>query len=181
MIHFLHYDYSRRVTGVAPYTLLLLGFAPASGGAKPIGQHVRRGSNDGSGSVKPQVWIPIVVVSIVVAIFIAFWSRKRLKTALTRMGEAAAIATGTITHRDMVPTGQGSATREVTAEQLAGRTPNNTQTNTQARRPRRTRRTPSQISTASLPLYMKEPGDQELVIYRSAKFMRILICVLTQL
>jgi len=167
MIDFLHYDYSRKITGVAPYTLLLLGFAPSSGDAKPIGQHVRRASSDGSGGVKPRVWIPIVVVSIVLALFVAFWSRKRLKTALTRMGEAAAIATGTITHHDLVPTGQGSATREVTAEQLAGRTTNN---NAQTRRPRRTRRTPSQISTASLPLYMKEPGDQELVIYRSAKF-----------
>jgi hypothetical protein len=162
MIDFLHYDYSR-ITGVA---LLLLGFAPALGGAKPIGQHVRRASNDGSGGVKPKVWIPIVVVSIVLAMFVAFWSRKRLKTVLTRMGEAAAIAS-TITHRDIVPVGQGSATREVTAEQLAGRTSNNAQ----SRRPRRTRRTPSQISTASLPLYMKEPGDQELVIYRSAEFI----------
>jgi hypothetical protein len=33
-------------------------------------------------------------------------------------------------------------------------------------RSRRPRRTPSQISTVSLPAYMKEPGDQELVVSR---------------
>jgi hypothetical protein len=35
-------------------------------------------------------------------------------------------------------------------------------------RRRRPARTPSQISTKSLPPYMLEPGDQELVIYRCA-------------
>ncbi|KAG6331180.1 hypothetical protein ID866_7907 [Astraeus odoratus] len=35
-----------------------------------------------------------------------------------------------------------------------------------SRRRRRPRRTPSQVSTKSLPPYMKEPGDHELVIYR---------------
>ncbi|KIK99559.1 hypothetical protein PAXRUDRAFT_498094 [Paxillus rubicundulus Ve08.2h10] len=34
------------------------------------------------------------------------------------------------------------------------------------RRRRRPRRTPSQVSTKSLPPYMKEPGDQELVLFR---------------
>lgn len=40
------------------------------------------------------------------------------------------------------------------------------------RNPRRTRRTPSQISTTSLPAYMKEPGDQEVVIIRSVLITR---------
>ena len=34
------------------------------------------------------------------------------------------------------------------------------------RRPWRPRRTPSQVSTKSLPAYMREPGDYEVVIYR---------------
>ena len=34
------------------------------------------------------------------------------------------------------------------------------------RRPRRPRRTPSQISVTSLPEYMKEPGAEEVVIFR---------------
>lgn len=74
--------------------------------------------------------------------------------------------------------------REVTAAQLTGQvsstttgngsnsgraTPgdgNDTTTPTPARRPRRNRRTPSQISTKSLPAYNAEPGDEEVVIYR---------------
>lgn len=63
-------------------------------------------------------------------------------------------------------------TTELTADQLTGNrsttTTNATTTTTSAtaRRARRTRRTPSQISTVSLPMYMKEPGEQELVIFR---------------
>lgn len=52
-------------------------------------------------------------------------------------------------------------TRELTAADLAGGTRT-------ARRQRRPRRTPSQVSTRSLPAYMKEPGDNEVVIYRYA-------------
>lgn len=33
-----------------------------------------------------------------------------------------------------------------------------------ARRPKRARRTPSQISTKSLPAYNEQPGDEELVL-----------------
>jgi hypothetical protein len=58
-------------------------------------------------------------------------------------------------------------TTELTAEQLAGSINANAATNTaRTRRNRRPRRTPSQISTISLPAYNKEPGEQELVIYR---------------
>jgi hypothetical protein len=62
-------------------------------------------------------------------------------------------------------------TREVTAEQLAnginapGDDAGSGETRP-ARRPRRPRRTPSQVSTKSLPAYNKEPGDEELVIFR---------------
>jgi hypothetical protein len=58
--------------------------------------------------------------------------------------------------------------RDLTAEDIAG-TAATTQAQTAAtarteRRARRNRRTPSQISTRSLPAYMKEPGELELVI-----------------
>lgn len=161
MIYLLRYDRSCKIIGCAAYTILLVGLTPASGDAKPIGQHVRRANTAG---VKPQVWVPIVAVVIVlVALAMMFWSRRSLQRALVSMGETAAVATGS-THHDGASTGSGPATREVTAEQLVGRGSGATQNR---RPPRRTRRTPSQISTASLPLYMKEPGDQELVIYRS--------------
>lgn len=54
-------------------------------------------------------------------------------------------------------------TREVSATQLAGVTATTTRP---ARAGRRNRRTPSQMSVTSLPVYMKEPGDHELVIFR---------------
>jgi len=58
--------------------------------------------------------------------------------------------------------------RNLTAEEVAGAAATD-QANAAAvarteRRTRRNRRTPSQISTRSLPAYMKEPGEQELVI-----------------
>ena len=61
------------------------------------------------------------------------------------------------------------AVRDLTAEEIAGTaTTNQAQGATTTRSTRRTgrnnRRTPSQISTRSLPVYMKEPGEEELVI-----------------
>jgi hypothetical protein len=61
-----------------------------------------------------------------------------------------------------------AAVRDLTAEEIAGTAATDqanaaTATRTE-RRPRRNRRTPSQISTRSLPTYMKEPGEHELVI-----------------
>lgn len=38
------------------------------------------------------------------------------------------------------------------------------------RRSRRPRRTPSQISTKSLPAYMEQPGDEELVLVQCVAF-----------
>ena len=85
------------------------------------------------------------------------------------MGEVAATGSG------VTPAPNAATTRELTAAELAGgRTSNSNNTaaagtpaTTQGRRSgRRNRRTPSQISTKSLPVYQKEPGDQELVIYR---------------
>jgi hypothetical protein len=57
------------------------------------------------------------------------------------------------------------AVHDVTAAQLAAANPAESATQ---HRPRRTRRTPSQLSTCSLPEYNKEAGAQELVIKQSA-------------
>lgn len=61
-----------------------------------------------------------------------------------------------------------TSVRDLTADEIAGTAATNqAQTASVARTNRRTgrnRRTPSQISTRSLPAYMKEPGEQELVI-----------------
>jgi hypothetical protein len=57
--------------------------------------------------------------------------------------------------------------RNLTAEEIAGTAATNQDNAATARTNRRTgrnRRTPSQISTRSLPVYMKEPGELELVI-----------------
>ncbi|KAL0068472.1 hypothetical protein AAF712_004550 [Marasmius tenuissimus] len=101
------------------------------------------------------------------------WSRK-FSFRWSNIGQAAAAGAGTL----VAPSGGGNQTREITADQLTGgRTAsndNNSSTgnnngNGNTNRPRRTRRprrTPSQVSTTSLPAYMKEPGEQEVVIFR---------------
>lgn len=104
--------------------------------------------------------IPVLLgVLVLSAAFMMKWSRRVLSRGLASVGEAAAFATGTAVQPSTTP-----VTQEVTTEQLAGRTGTSAP---QGRRGRRARRTPSQISTKSLPAYMKEPGEQELVIFRS--------------
>jgi hypothetical protein len=157
MIHLLHNDRSCKIIGFAACSILFFALSPASGAATPIVERQSNGTS--SGGMHAQIWVPIVaVVAVLVVVGLMYWSRSSLKRGLARMGDAAATAMTTHGVQDSTP-----ATREVTADQLAGRTsaPSN------RRRSRRTRRTPSQISTTSLPLYMKEPGDQELVIFRS--------------
>ncbi|KAJ3824076.1 hypothetical protein F5880DRAFT_434757 [Lentinula raphanica] len=120
-----------------------------------------------------RIWVPILIVVVVLAIIALYVCSIRannggLPRALANFSRAAAIGNGT-----MMPT-----TTELTADQLTGNasttTANDTSnnaTNNRTRRPRRTRRTPSQISTTSLPVYMKEPGEQELVIIRGPQDM----------
>ncbi|KAJ7291344.1 hypothetical protein C8J57DRAFT_1704981 [Mycena rebaudengoi] len=98
-------------------------------------------------------WIPIIVVGVVLTILsVLACSRKSLRRHIASMGHGAAIAAG------------APPSRELTADQLAGSI--NRAPGAPPRRARRPRRTPSQISTVSLPAYMKEPGDQELVVSR---------------
>ena len=77
----------------------------------------------------------------------------------------------------VTPAAQGP--RELTAEELAGTINGGANASGEAganppartRRTRRPRRTPSQMSVTSLPAYNKEPGEQELVIFRYASHL----------
>ncbi|RPD61685.1 hypothetical protein L226DRAFT_570273 [Lentinus tigrinus ALCF2SS1-7] len=133
------------------------------------------GDSGGSGpmSIQPQIWIPLVVIAalFIIGTIVACSGRRLRRSALLSWGNGAAQAAGVTTG-----TTPASGAREITADQLVGSqrgnstTANNSGTN-RSRRPRRTRRTPSQISTHSLPAYMKEPGEQEIVIVRGADGM----------
>lgn len=107
------------------------------------------------------VKIPIVVVVIMLCLVaLMMWSRHSLHHAVTTLGG--------IYNPSQAPARSG---RELTAEQLAGsingsELPSSGATARQTRRPRRPRRTPSQVSVTSLPAYNKEPGEEELVIFR---------------
>ncbi|KAJ3815731.1 hypothetical protein F5876DRAFT_71745 [Lentinula aff. lateritia] len=145
---------------------------PVSAAPAITAQFQQRDDQSTSSSSSYRIWVPILVVVIVVAIIALYvYSVKAnsgggIPRALSNFSRAAAIGTGT-----MMPT-----TTELTADQLTGNastTSANDATNAanQTRRARRTRRTPSQISTTSLPVYMKEPGEQELVIIRGPQDM----------
>ncbi|KAJ7291413.1 hypothetical protein C8J57DRAFT_1458271 [Mycena rebaudengoi] len=89
--------------------------------------------------------IPIIVVGVVLTILcVLACSRKSLRRHIASMGHGAAIAAG------------APPSHELTADQLAGSI---------NRAHARFHDGPA-ISTVSLPAYMKEPGDQELVVSR---------------
>lgn len=99
--------------------------------------------------------MPILIIGVIIVVLsVALCYRRSIAARFTR--------------RQATTTTAGApGTRELTAEQLAG-TINNAAAPTtgRSRRTRRPRRTPSQISTTSLPAYAKEPGEEELVIFR---------------
>ncbi|KAJ3865062.1 hypothetical protein EV359DRAFT_80854 [Lentinula novae-zelandiae] len=156
--------------------LALLGIIfrldPVSAAPAITAQFQPRDDQSTSSSSSYRIWVPILVVVLVVAIIALYVYSVKVNNgggiprALSNFSRAAAIGTGT-----MMPT-----TTELTADQLTGNastTSANDATNAanQTRRVRRNRRTPSQISTTSLPVYMKEPGEQELVIIRGPQDM----------
>ncbi|KAF7323462.1 Proteophosphoglycan ppg4 [Mycena chlorophos] len=110
------------------------------------------GGNNGSG-FPVSTWVPVAVVAGVLLILSLIICSRRLRGRLSTVGNAVAVASGT-----------GPVVRELTAEQLVGSINQNPAA--PPRRTRRPRRTPSQISTVSLPAYMKEPGEMELVVTR---------------
>ncbi|KAJ7291367.1 hypothetical protein C8J57DRAFT_1491857 [Mycena rebaudengoi] len=107
--------------------MLLLLFAllvPLPARAGPVLPRADDTLDDSKFSVR--IWIPVTVLSVVVAILsILACSRTLLRRQVENMGQSAP-----------------------------------------PRSARRPRRTPSQISTISLPAYMKEPGAQERVVSR---------------
>ncbi|KAI0356926.1 hypothetical protein OH77DRAFT_181225 [Trametes cingulata] len=147
--------------------------------AAPTVSHLVRRQNqnsDGAAGLPQAIWVPLVVIGFLLFAGMAVaCGGRRFRGWSANWGSSVAQAAG-------VTTGTTAATaRELTADQLAGNNnrngTNGTTTNganggtNRPRRPRRTRRTPSQISTHSLPAYMKEPGEQEIVIVRGAEEM----------
>ncbi|THU97632.1 hypothetical protein K435DRAFT_857409 [Dendrothele bispora CBS 962.96] len=122
------------------------------------------GDSDGNSS-STRIWVPIIAVVLVVLGVLAVLLAKRGSNFVHYFARAAGNETG------------APVTTVLTADQLTGGASNtdvNTTTNGDATRPRRNRRprrTPSQISTTSLPAYMKEPGEQELVVIRGPQDM----------
>ncbi|KAH7882977.1 hypothetical protein F5I97DRAFT_159750 [Phlebopus sp. FC_14] len=95
-------------------------------------------ANGGEDTINPAIWVPILVVTLV---FAALSLVACVRRSMSR--DIASLNAGSVNPTSTLAT-----------------------TGTMTRRRRRPRRTPSQISTKSLPPYMKEPGDHELVIYR---------------
>ncbi|KAH9927957.1 uncharacterized protein BXZ73DRAFT_102465 [Epithele typhae] len=115
-------------------------------------------SAGGANDLGAQVYVPLAVIGglFIAGMAVACFGRRFRRSPVAASAGAAA-----------------SGPTELTADQLVGgAATTTTAAGTQrARRARRTRRTPSQISTHSLPAYMKEPGDQEIVIVRGADDM----------
>jgi hypothetical protein len=99
----------------------------------------------------------VVLVVLLVLIALLAWSKDTFRRAFSAF---AGVGLGTSSDRNDTNGG-----RELTAEQLAG-SDSTTELPRPSRRNRRARRTPSQMSVTSLPAYNKEPGDEELVIFR---------------
>ncbi|OCB91628.1 hypothetical protein A7U60_g1127 [Sanghuangporus baumii] len=142
--------------------------------------------DDGS-DISPKVWAPAVaVVLIILGGFFFVYTRTSI---LTRLRQAATRAARSASRPGTPGSFTGTSTREVTAAQLTGAGENARSNNNNSNagrnnggrmnpRPgRRNGRTPSQMSTHSLPVYMKEPGDQELVIFRGPDEMDVAVDV----
>ncbi|KAH9053617.1 hypothetical protein EDB87DRAFT_211526 [Lactarius vividus] len=144
---------------IATLTSLPLFASPAW--AAPLSNLAKRDSNGGGN----KIIAPIIVVVILIIVVPMLFYRKSLFSKLRNITFYSALAP----HQPPV------TVRNLTAEEIAGTTAT-TQAQTAAaarteRRARRNRRTPSQISTRSLPAYMKEPGDLELVIIQGSQDM----------
>ncbi|KAF8499963.1 hypothetical protein BU17DRAFT_72178 [Hysterangium stoloniferum] len=117
-------------------------------GVEALHPRVTTPSPPPANSMSLQIWLPLLGIIAVVAgmIFFSCVKRRRLNAAMLAARRA-----------------NGNAATEGN-----GVGANGTGTTT-TRRPRRTRRTPSQISTKSLPAYNEDPGEQEIVLARSTQ------------
>ncbi|KAH9030507.1 hypothetical protein EDB85DRAFT_1428512 [Lactarius pseudohatsudake] len=142
-------------------TLASLPLFTSSAWAAPLSSLAKRDSSGGGN----KIIAPIIVVVVLVIIVPMLFYRKSLFSKLRNITFYSVLAP----HQPPV------TVRDLTAEEIAGTTAT-TQAQTAAaartdRRARRNRRTPSQISTRSLPAYMKEPGELELVIIQGSQDM----------
>lgn len=144
--------------------LLLSPFLVLGGHASPVKRTtVTPRDEDKPSAFTTSIWVPILVVGLVlIAAGSMAWSNRRIRR-LILPGRPTPAAQQPVQTR-----------RELTADELAGTINTgaaNSETNVaqpaaRTRRTRRPRRTPSQMSVTSLPEYNKEPGEQELVIFR---------------
>ena len=98
----------------------------------------------------------VIIVLFILAVFVLMWSRKGLGARLRQTFSGNSTTNRTANTSNTARTTTAAGGTSTTGNAAAPRRTTG----------RRTRRTPSQISTTSLPVYMKEPGDQELVIIR---------------
>ena len=102
----------------------------------------------------------VVIVVLLIVVALLAWSKNSFRRAFTAF-------MGVDTHAGAsLGSNPTSGGRELTADQLVGSDSATEPTTRQPRRNRRARRTPSQVSVTSLPAYNKEPGEEELVIFR---------------
>lgn len=143
--------------------------APSSGPDDATG-------DTGSGSLPTALWIPIIVVPLTaLGVLVFYWKSIMRFFGISLSPRTNAQRTSTSTRPRASQSGEQ---RVLTAEQLAnapsttnlvnsGATPSGSAEPRPQRRRRRPRRTPSQISTRSLPPYMAQAGEQELVLARA--------------
>ncbi|KAF4612676.1 hypothetical protein D9613_011712 [Agrocybe pediades] len=142
--------------------LTLFIISASAVGATPVQLSNRdNSSNDGQPApLSTKIWVPILVLMIALfSLGMLAWRRYSSSQSRSLFPFRNRRRTATTTNP--------AAPREITAEQLAGTiNGENTTANAPTRRTRRPRRTPSQMSVTSLPAYNKEPGEEELVIFR---------------
>lgn len=138
-------------------------FVPQAWAAPHSIDLVRRDSSSSASKIAAPI---IAAVVFLIAIPMVFF-RKELLLKFRRMS----LPSVSMRQRPS-PTG----VRDLTAEEIAGTAATDqaqaaSAARTNRRMGRNNRRTPSQISTRSLPAYMKEPGEQELVIIQGSQDM----------
>ncbi|KIO30145.1 hypothetical protein M407DRAFT_158524 [Tulasnella calospora MUT 4182] len=130
----------------------------------------------GSGGLPTALWIPVIVLPLTVLGVLVFYWRSIMRFLGINLGSRASAQRASTPARPRMS--QSGEQRVLTAEQLAnapstanlvnsGATPSGSAQPAPQRRRRRPRRTPSQISTKSLPPYMAQAGEQELVLARA--------------
>ncbi|KAF8497577.1 hypothetical protein F5888DRAFT_1699204 [Russula emetica] len=158
------HSYLKRPHAIIPtFATHLFLFASQAWAAPHSINLVRRDSSSSASKIAAPI---IAALVFIIAIPMVFY-RNELLSKLRRMS----LPSMRVRQRPS-PT----SVRDLTAEEIAGTVATNqAQAASTARTNRRTgrnnRRTPSQISTRSLPAYMKEPGELELVIIQGSQDM----------